>query len=64
MKKMGRPKGDNNMVRSYTIRMDNDTLTRLETYCELMNVTKSEAIRTAIYKLVDENNGLDKTKSE
>lgn len=64
MKKMGRPKGDNNMVKSYTIRMDNDTLTRLETYCELMNVTKSEAIRTAIYKLVYENNELDKTKSE
>ena len=30
MKKMGRPKGDNNMVKSYTIRMDDVTLTRLE----------------------------------
>lgn len=29
MKKMGRPKGDNNMDRSYTIRMDDETLVRL-----------------------------------
>ena len=41
MKKMGRPKGEN-------------TLKRLETYCRLMDVAKSEAIRDAISKLVDE----------
>ena len=53
MKKMGRPKGDNNMVKSYTIRMDDATLIRLETYCKLMNVAKSEAIRKAINDMVD-----------
>ena len=40
MKKMGRPKGDNNMVKSYTIRMDDATLARLEAYCKLMKVAK------------------------
>ena len=53
MKKMGRPKGDNNMVKSYTIRMDDATLIRLESYCKLMNVAKSEAIRKAINDMVD-----------
>lgn len=54
MKKMGRPKGDNNMVNSYTIRMDDATVVRLETYCKLMNVAKSEAIRKAINDMVDD----------
>lgn len=54
MKKMGRPKGDNNMDRSYTIRMDDETLVRLETYCELMNIAKSKAIRKAINDMVDD----------
>ena len=53
MKKMGRPKGDNNMVKSYTIRMDDANLLRLETYCKHMNVAKSEAIRKAINDMVD-----------
>lgn len=53
MKKMGRPKGDNNMVKSYTIRMDDATLVRLERYCTLMNVAKSEAIRKAINDMID-----------
>ena len=53
MKKMGRPKSDNNMVKSYTIRMDEETLIRLETYCKLMNVAKSEAIRKAINDMID-----------
>ena len=54
MKKMGRPKGENNMEKVCTIRMDENTLLRLEKYCELMNVAKSEAIRDAINKLVDD----------
>lgn len=60
MKKMGRPKGDNNMVKSYTIRMDDATLVRLETYCKLMNVTKSEVIRKAINTVVDECEEINK----
>lgn len=54
MKKMGRPKGENNKDYVCTIRMDKNTLKRLETYCRLMDVAKSEAIRDAISKLVDE----------
>lgn len=54
MKKMGRPKGDNNMEKVCTIRMDENTLARLEAYCKLMQIAKSEAIRDAINKLVDD----------
>ena len=54
MKKMGRPKGENNMEKVCTIRMDEATIARLEKYCELMNVAKSKAIRTAINQLIDE----------
>lgn len=54
MKKMGRPKGDNNMEKVCTIRMDESTLARLEAYCNLMHIAKSEAIRDAINKLVDD----------
>ena len=54
MKKMGRPKGENNKDCVCTIRMDEKTLKRLETYCRRMNVAKSEAIREAIEKLVDD----------
>ena len=54
MKKMGRPKGENNMEKVCTIRMDESTLARLEAYCNLMQIAKSEAIRDAINKLVDD----------
>jgi predicted transcriptional regulator len=57
MKKVGRPKGNNNMERVCTIRMDNNTLVRLERYCEYMHMAKSEAIRVAINKMVDEEDG-------
>lgn len=60
MKKMGRPKGDNNMVKSYTIRMDDATLARLEAYCSYMNIPKSDAIRTAINNLTVNKNDLIK----
>ncbi len=60
MKKMGRPKGENNMEKVCTIRMDEHTLMRLEKYCELMNVAKSEAIRVAINRMVDEEKTMQK----
>lgn len=53
-KKIGCPKGDNNMVKSYTIRMDDATFVRLETYCKFTNVAKSEAIRKAINDMVED----------
>ena len=34
--------------------MDDATLVRLETYCKLMNIAKSEAIRKAINDMVDD----------
>lgn len=63
MKKMGRPKGDNNMVKSYTIRMDDATLIKLETYCKRMHVAKSEAIRKAINDMVDDCDEIKNTTS-
>lgn len=56
MRKMGRPRKENNMGKVCTIRLDNQTLERLEIYCERLNIAKSEAIRTAINVLVDEGN--------
>ena len=53
MKKMGRPKGDNNMEKVCSIRMDDRTLIRLEKYCKLINKGKSEIIRDAINEYVD-----------
>jgi hypothetical protein len=54
MKKLGRPKGENNKEHVCTIRIDDSTLARLEKYCGLMHIAKSEAIRGAINKLVDD----------
>lgn len=61
MKRMGRPKGDNNKEHGYTIRMDEMTLRRLELYCKKMGVLKSQAIRDAINALpVPNDNKSDK----
>lgn len=54
MKKMGRPKGDNNKDYIYTIRMDERTMKRLEAYCRFLKKAKSEVIRDAINMIVDE----------
>lgn len=52
MKKMGRPKGDNNKDCVCTIRMDEHTMKRLEAYCRLIKKAKSEVIREAINRFV------------
>ena len=54
MKKIGRPKGENNKERICTIRLDEQTLLRLNAYCEKMNMAKSEVIRAAINNLMNE----------
>ena len=61
MNKMGRPKGDNNKDRGYTIRMDDSTLRRLEMYCKKIGMLKSQWIREAINALPvdDEENNVD-----
>lgn len=51
MAKLGRPKGINNKDYNYTLRMDEDTKVILETYCLENNVSKSVAIREAIFLL-------------
>ena len=51
MAKLGRPKGINNKDYNYTLRMDEDTKVILETYCSENNVSKSVAIREAIFLL-------------
>lgn len=57
MKKMGRPKGNDNKKFEYSIRMDETTYRRLELYCKKMGILKSHAIRQAINSLpIDENN--------
>ena len=58
MKKVGRPKGDNNLIKTYTIRIDNETHNRLEIYCKLKKIAKSKAIRTAINTMIDESETL------
>ena len=54
MKKMGRPKGDNNKEHVCSIRIDDDTYNRLVAYCEFFSVPKSEAFREAIDLLIEE----------
>lgn len=55
MSNIGRPKGKNNKEYVYSLRMDERTKTRLETYCRLLTMTKSEVIRFAIDRLREEN---------
>ncbi len=51
---VGRPKADNPKSIKYSIRMDAETEQRLKEYCEKHNITKGEAIRRAIQKLISE----------
>lgn len=55
MSNIGRPKGNNNKEYVYSLRMDEQTKKRLETYCRLLNKPKSEVIRMAIENLREEN---------
>lgn len=53
MKKMGRPKGDNNKEYICTIRLDENTYRRLLGYCDKMKIHKSDAIREAINLIIE-----------
>lgn len=59
MARTGRPKGTNNKEIICSMRMDEVTKTRLESYCERMNMAKSEALRHAIDLLAEERNEED-----
>lgn len=53
--KIGRPKVNNPKNIKYSIRLDEITEERLKKYCEKYNLTKGEAIRKGIEKLLEEN---------
>ena len=55
MSNIGRPKGKNNKEYVYSLRMNERTKIRLEAYCRLLNMIKSEVIRLAIDRLREEN---------
>ena len=52
-KKVGRPKADNPKDIRFSIRLDADLSDRLNKYCEQNNITKGEAIRTALHLLFE-----------
>ena len=55
MSNIGRPKGKNNKEYVYSLRMDERTKTRLETYCRLLNINNSELIIFEIYRVREVN---------
>lgn len=56
-KKMGRPKVENPVSITVTVRIDAITKKALDDYCKLHDVSKGEAIRNGIQLLQNENNG-------
>lgn len=53
-KKMGRPKAQRPKTIELGVRFDADTAEALEGYCQRHNVSKGEAVRRGIRKLVQE----------
>ena len=51
-KKMGRPKTDNPINISTTVRLDAKTDEKLKEYCESHKVTKGEAVRKGVILLL------------
>lgn len=56
-KKMGRPKVENPVSITVTVRIDAITKKVLDDYCKSHDVSKGEAIRNGIQLLQNENNG-------
>jgi len=48
----GRPKAEKPKDIRYSVRLDEETETRLQHYCEVHNITKGEAIRQGIHLLL------------
>ena len=46
--KMGRPKSENPKSTSLTLRLDNETLNKLDTIAEINSVTRVEALRQGV----------------
>ena len=56
MAQVGRPKSKKPKDIKYSIRIDAETETRLQAYCEKNNVSKGEAIRAGIELLLKKEN--------
>lgn len=50
----GRPKSDNPKEFDVKVRFDKELHTRLLDYCERKKITRTEAIRTSVKKLLDQ----------
>ncbi|WP_337465702.1 hypothetical protein [Megasphaera sp.] len=50
--KTGRPKAENPKSIKYSVRLDEETETKLVEYCKINGITKGEAIRRGIHLLL------------
>lgn len=48
----GRPKVENPKTNDLKVRIDNDTMKKLDSYCLENNITRAEAIRRGIHLLL------------
>lgn len=55
--KMGRPKVDNPINLTVTVRVDANTMKKLDDYCKNQGVSRGEAVRRGIDLLEKESNG-------
>lgn len=53
--RIGRPKIENPKHVKYSIRLDEETESRLQAYCTEKNITKGEAFRQGISLLLEQN---------
>lgn len=51
MSPVGRPRVDNPKVNRFSIRLDEETESKLKEYCDKKGITKGEAIRQGIHLL-------------
>lgn len=52
--KMGRPKLDNPKTVRFSVCFDNKLMEALNAYCEKHQITKGEAVRNAVIKLLEQ----------
>lgn len=50
----GRPKAENPKSNDLKVRIDNQTLQRLDAYCKAHGVVRAEAVRRGIHLLLEE----------
>ena len=54
MAKMGRPKSDNPKAKQLTVRLDNDTLEKLDKSAKILGETRVQVIRKGVEKIFSE----------